>query len=430
MTSPAPDPAVSAPRTRVAQRVVIVGLCFAATALCYIDRVSISIAIIPLAHQFKFDSAAQGVILSAFFWGYLWPQLLGGVMADRIGGYRVLAAGVAVWSLATIATPVAASISFAALLAARVILGLGEGVNFPAIHSLVARWMMPAERTRSIAVNFSGMYAGTIVALLLSPLVIAALGWPALFYISGAAGLVWLAAWGALGAATPEESRRITQTELHAITLARTAEVRTSRVPWAAIVREPAVWAIVLAHFCSNFGFNILLLWLPTYLHHTFNIPMGKLGAYSLIPWLATFFTINAGGWISDAMIARGVSTTLVRKTMQASAFSIGAVSLLFLPTASSANIAVALLTISASANGISQSAFGVNHLDVGPSYAGVLMGISNTVATIPGIVGVALAGIIVQASGSFAAVFYMIAAVYAVGTAGYLTFASGDRKL
>src|SRR5579863_1517787 len=202
----------------VAQRVIVVGLCFAATALCYIDRVSISIAIIPLAHQFNFDSAAQGVILSAFFWGYLWPQLLGGWMSDRIGGHAVLAAGVTVWSLATVATPIAAAMSFTALLAVRVILGLGEGVNFPAIHSIVARWMLPAERTRSIAVNFSGMYAGTIVALILSPLIITAFGWPALFYISGSAGLVWLTAWLALAAATPEQSLRITQAELLTIT--------------------------------------------------------------------------------------------------------------------------------------------------------------------------------------------------------------------
>src|SRR5579863_7432615 len=110
----------------VAQRVIVVGLCFAATALCYIDRVSISIAIIPLAHQFNFDSAARGVILSAFFWGYLWPQMLGGWIADRLGGKRVLAAGVAIWSAATFFTPPAAAVSFTLLLVMRATLGVGE----------------------------------------------------------------------------------------------------------------------------------------------------------------------------------------------------------------------------------------------------------------------------------------------------------------
>ncbi len=88
------------------------------------------------------------------------------------------------------------------------------------------------------------------------------------------------------------------------------------------------------------------------------------------------------------------------------------------------------MLTIAASANGIGTSAFGVNHLDVAPTYAGILMGISNTIATIPGIIGVAATGLIVQTTQSFSAVFYLIAAVYAVGMFFYLRWASGEQKI
>ena len=83
------------------RRYTVVVLFALATALCYIDRVNISIAIIPLARAKGYDAAAKGLVLSSFFWGYLWLQLLGGWMADRFGGKRVLAAGVAMWSLAT-----------------------------------------------------------------------------------------------------------------------------------------------------------------------------------------------------------------------------------------------------------------------------------------------------------------------------------------
>ena len=54
------------------QRYTVVALFFLGTALCYIDRISISVAIIPLARQFGYNSAAQGLVLSAVFWGYLW----------------------------------------------------------------------------------------------------------------------------------------------------------------------------------------------------------------------------------------------------------------------------------------------------------------------------------------------------------------------
>src|SRR5712692_3357195 len=111
----ATDAALAAPLTWP-RRYTVVVLFALATALCYIDRVNISIAIIPLAREKGYDAAAKGLVLSSFFWGYLWLQLLGGWMADRFGGKRVLAAGVALWSVATFLTPPAASISFGALL--------------------------------------------------------------------------------------------------------------------------------------------------------------------------------------------------------------------------------------------------------------------------------------------------------------------------
>src|SRR5260370_37331979 len=113
------------------QRYTVVALFFLGTALCYIDRISISVAIIPLARQFGYDSAAQGLVLSAVFWGYLWTQLVGGWMADRFGGHRVLAAGVAIWSLATFVPPVPSAAPCFALLRPPVLLGLAARPHSP-----------------------------------------------------------------------------------------------------------------------------------------------------------------------------------------------------------------------------------------------------------------------------------------------------------
>jgi ACS family sodium-dependent inorganic phosphate cotransporter len=410
-------------------RYTVVALFFFATALCYVDRVSISVAIIPLARERGYDAAAQGIILSAFFWGYLWPQLPGGWIADRIGGRRVLAFGVALWSLATLLTP-AASAAFALLIAARVLLGLGEAVNFPAIHSIAARWTLASERSRALALNFSGMYFGTIAAFVASPPIIDALGWRALFYLSGALGILWVCVWLWRTADTPEQSRRVGRAELATIVEGRPQAPLAMEIPWAAIAREKAVWAIVLAHFCSNFGFNILLLWLPTYLDRTFAVPFSRLGGLALIPWAATFAASNLAGWIADRLRAAGVRVGTIRKSMQSFAFAGGALPLLALPSVATPGAAIALVSISAACSGVGMAAYGVNHLDVGPRYAGVLMGISNSIATVPGIVGVAAAGFILRATGSFSAVFYVIAAVYLAGLAGYDLWASGERRL
>jgi len=412
------------------RRYTVVALFALATALCYIDRVNISIAIIPLVRDKGYSEVEKGLILSSFFWGYLWPQMLGGWMADRFGGKRVLAAGVALWSIATFLTPVAASISFGALLLMRALLGAGEAVNFPAVHSLATRWTLESERARAISLHFSGVAAGTIVAQLMTPQIVLAAGWPSVFYLSGALGAVWLIAWWLKAANDPESCIGVRAAEMAVIRSGRPESPLAESIPWGRILHEKAVWAIVIAHLCNNFGFYILLLWLPSYLNNTFGVPMARLGKLSVIPYVAAFIMQNSSGWIADTLRRRGVPLTLVRKSLQSAAFIVGALPLLVLPMAGSAAVAVTLVTISLAGTGLGAGAFAVNHLDVAPRYAGILMGLSNTFATIPGIVGVAATGFILQTTHSFSAAFYLTTVIYLIGLVCYLALGSGERKI
>ncbi len=119
---------------------LLVGLCALSVVICYADRSNISTAILPMAESFGWDKTFQGLILSSFFLGYAVTQIIGGQLADRLGGKLVLAAGVAIWSLFTYALPAAAAAGTLPLLGARVLLGVSEGVAFPSIHSLIARY--------------------------------------------------------------------------------------------------------------------------------------------------------------------------------------------------------------------------------------------------------------------------------------------------
>jgi len=121
---------------------------------------------------------------------------------------------------------------------------------------------------------------------------------------------------------------------------------------------------------------------------------------------------------------------TGVRKTLQTMAFGLGAAAMCALPLAQNAVQAVILATCSLGGGALGMSGFGVNHLDVGPRYAGILMGISNTFATLPGIVGVAAVGFIVQATGSYSGAFYLAAAVYVAGLIAFDLWASGERRI
>jgi ACS family sodium-dependent inorganic phosphate cotransporter len=121
---------------------------------------------------------------------------------------------------------------------------------------------------------------------------------------------------------------------------------------------------------------------------------------------------------------------TAVRKTLQSIAFVLGAAAVCAMPFAHSPMQAVILASISNGGTSIGMGGWGVNHLDVAPRYAGILMGISNTFATLPGIIGVAATGFIVQATGSYSAVFYLAAAIYMVGLVAYLVWGSGERRI
>ncbi|HVN28329.1 MAG TPA: MFS transporter, partial [Candidatus Binataceae bacterium] len=222
----------------------------------------------------------------------------------------------------------------------------------------------------------------------------------------------------------------ITREELATILAGRPSAPAAGVIPWGPILREKAVWAISIAHLCNNFGFYILLLWLPTYLDKTFHMTLPKVGLFSLIPWISTFVFSNVAGWLADRLFRSGVRVVTVRKSLQAVSFIGGALPLLLLPSVSTPIQAIALVTLSVACNGFGIGAFAANHLDIGPRYAGILMGISNTAATFPGIIGVAAAGFILRATGSFAAVFYVIAVVYLFGCLGYTMWASGEQKL
>ena len=173
------------------QRYTLVGLCAFATFICYIDRVNISVTIIPMAEQFGWDRSTQGLVLSSFFVGYLMTQVFGGFLADRFGGKMVLGLGVLLWSFFTIITPPAAFAGLTVLLLARVGMGLGEAVTFPSIYSLFSRWVPVTERTRAIGFNASGIPFGTVFALLVTPVIVLSLGWAWAFYLFGVVGVLW-----------------------------------------------------------------------------------------------------------------------------------------------------------------------------------------------------------------------------------------------
>lgn len=391
------------------------------------DRTNISVAIIPMAEQFDWDKTTSGFILSSFYFGYVGTQILGGWLADRYGGKAVLGVGVLLWSLFTILSAPAAYFGITALVVARVLMGLGEGVTFPSVYSLFARWSPPGERARAVSLALSGVPLGSVVALLVTPPLIVAFGWEAVFYSFGVIGIVWWVAWHFLVVSTPEEDPRVSPAELATIH-AGAPPVDDVRAPIRAMLSHPAVWAIIIAFFCSNWTAYVMIAWLPTYVYQALGVDLASVGFFAVGPSILGAIGYNAAGWIADRMLKRGVRLIIVRKIMNSVGFGTAAVVLSSIGFVSSAPLAIGLLCVSSFFGAMAMAGCGTSPLDIAPRYAGTLMGISNTIATIPGVVAVTASGMILDATGSWATVFLVAAGFSLIGLISFAVLASGER--
>ena len=410
-------------------RYSVILLCFAATFVCYIDRVNISVAIIPMAEQFQWDLETQGIILSSFYVGYLMMQIMGGFLADRFGGKIVLGLGVLIWSFFTIVTPWAAFSGMVGLLAARVGMGLGEAVTFPSVYSLVTRWFPVHEKAKAVAFNASGIPIGTVFALVVTPIIVTELGWEWAFYLFGLVGVFWYIAWHLVVTDTPETHSRISAVEAQFIAANAPAAGAVEAPPMRQFLRNKALWAIIVAHFCNNWTLYVILSWLPKYVNDDLGVPFASVGLIAMLPHITSFLCLNIAGNIADRLIQRGNSVTYVRKLMQSIGFGGLATCLFLITTVNDVWSAIGLLCLGKLFGAAGIGGHSVNHMDIGPKYAGTLMGITNTFATLPGIVAVYVTGYILEVTGSWDWVFITTAGVTLFGMVFYLIFASGEKQ-
>lgn len=140
------------------------------------------------------------------------------------------------------------------------------------------------------------------------------------------------------------------------------------------------------------------------------------------------FVCANVGGVIADTLLRKGMPVTIVRKTMQTIGFLGPAVFLAMVARTSNPADAVLYMTVALGLGSFSQSGVYANHQDIGPDYAGVLLGISNAAASIPGIIGVALTGFILDTTDSWDPVFGIAIGFYLLGTVIFNLFATGER--
>ncbi|KAJ3688788.1 hypothetical protein LUZ61_017952 [Rhynchospora tenuis] len=420
------------------QRYKLIGATSLAFVVCNMDKVNLSVAIIPMSHQFGWNSSTAGLVQSSFFWGYALSQLPGGWLAKLFGGRKVLEVGVLTWSLATAIVPMAAGF-MPGLVLSRVMVGIGEGVSPSAATDLIARSIPLEERSRAVAIVFGGLSVGSVLGLLLAPTIIQNFGWESVFYVFGLVGIIWCLIFELVkegqsldnieelfninGNVSSKESLDTTLTEIGS---------SLKEVPWKAFFKSKAVWAMIYAHFCGSWGHYTCLSWLPTFFSEELNLNLTEAAWVSILPSLGSIIITSIAAPFADNLISNGVETTKVRKICQTIAFLSPATFMAL----SSLDLGlppweiVAFLTSGLALSSFALSGLYCMHQDISREYASILLGITNTVGAIPGILGVALTGYLLDSTHSWSlSLFAPSIFFYLTGTVVWLLFASSEPQ-
>ena len=403
-------------RTAWPRRHVVVGLTALAAIIAYTDRVNMSVAAVAMKEQFGWSQTEKGLVLSAFFAGYLLFLIAGGWLATRYGGKRVLGLAVLAWSALTLLTPVAARTSLTCLIAARIGMGLGEAATFPASYELFSRWVPASERSRSVAIMLTGVPLGTLLGLLVTGWIIGHFAWPVAFLVFGVIGVIWVLVWFPTVHNDPYTDARVGAAERALLPARLQADSRHATIPWRRLLMRLPVVAIAAAHFATTWSLYVLVSWLPSYFREVQGLSIANAGLFSAAPWLAMIVVTNVGGSLSDLLIQRGLSVTATRKLMQCTGLLLSAAFLVPMRDIHTSGIAELLICGASGALGLCWSGATTAIIDVAPRHSALLGAVSNTFATIPGIVGVAIVGWLIDVTGTYSAAFVLTSFVSVIG--------------
>ncbi|HTV61029.1 MAG TPA: MFS transporter [Verrucomicrobiae bacterium] len=423
-------------------RWVICGLLFALVALSYIDRLIIGILKKPIGAQLGWSDEDYGDIAAAFSFAYAFGYLFAGRAMDRLRAGRGLRLFVFIWSLTVAAhglisfigtdavlrlhypwfsfaeksfiwMTLAMPMTVAGFVAARVVLGLAEGANFPAAIRTVAEWFPVRERAYATGWFNAGTNVGAVLCPIAVPWIYARFGWPPAFYLTGAAGCLWVAAWCFLYD-EPEKHLRLDPAELEYIRSGQPplAE-KIVKVPWLSLLRYRPVWAYMLASIFAAPAWGFYQFFVPDFLEKRFHTSLQATGW-----WTGVFFALTAvggigGGWLAGALLGRGWNLNAARK-VSLLVCALAVVPVFLAPFAGTVLLAVLIVGLAGAAHqGWSANLYSVVSDTMPKQTISSVIGLGGFVCYFTGGLVNALTGVIVQKTGNYVWVFAYFSGMY-----------------
>jgi len=389
-------------------RWIICGLLLLGTTKNYMDRQVLGVLKTTLQHDFSWNEIQYGNLVSAFQIAYAAGMLLVGGLIDRLGTRLGYALAMIFWSLASMGTALASSLTGFRM--SRYALGFGEAAVFPASIKAVAEWFPKKERALATGIFNAGTNVGAIITPLIVPWIVLRWGWQGAFVGIGAIGFVWLFIW-LLIYRKPEDHRGVSKAELDYIR--SDPQEPAGKTKWVRLFPLRQTWAFAMGKFLTDPVWWFYLFWVPGFLQSKHGLALTGIGIPIMAIYLISDVGSVAGGWLSSSLIKRGRSVNAARKIAMLIC-AVGVLPVVFAYRVESTLSAVLLIGLAAACHqGFSANLYTLTS-DMFPVRAvGSVTGIGGMAGAIGGWLMAKVVGHVLQWTGSYMIPFAMAGSGY-----------------
>jgi MFS family permease len=349
----------------------------------FADKVVVGLAGVPIKAELKLEPEQFGLLGSSFFLLFSISAIIVGFIVNRVATRWVLVALAAVWALAQF--PMVGTVSFTTFLICRVILGAGEGPAFSVAVHAIYKWFPDEKRTLPTAILSQGSAFGVIIALPALNWLIVNYSWHYAFGALGVVGLMWVAAWLMLGKEGP-----LVQTVAQA-----EAE---PRVPYFQLLTSRTFVGCCAATSGAYWVLSAGVTWFTPFIVEGLGFSQTDAGWISILPWVFGATVVLLTGWVSQVLMARGVSTRGARGVLGSVPLIVGGLIIAVLPYVDGAALRIAFLVIG---SGFCGSIYVVCPPMLGEftpvSQRGAVLAIYGAIFTLAGILAPSIMGRVIQ---------------------------------
>jgi len=398
------------------KRLYIALFLFSNLFINYMDRTSVSIAAPVIAKEFHWNSGTVGVVLSSLMWTYVLCLIPWGWMSDRIGTRSVNGLSVSLWSIS--AMLMGAAVGLGSMIAAMLLLGMGEAASLPTAGKVVRQWFPVQERGLATAIFNAGTFAGPALSAPIVAWIVVRYGWRVSFVVAGVIGLLWVFLWLTLFHPPAECPWLPSQERDYILTgtdASAPAGLAGNNVP--KLLKRQTMWGLLLTQGCCAYSNVLFLAWLPSYLVQSRHMHLMKAGWFTSIPYLIAAVLGILIGKLSDTILTREAVKQGKRRTLLVVFILLS--SCVFLVNAVSNEYAVLVLiaiSLVCISSALTLNIAMTNDLVWQHNLVGTALGILITGGITFGMLAPMITGYIVKTTGSFDNAFYVAGGLLIAG--------------